>query len=76
MNPEEAVKAHIAVQAGRMLPVSWGTFNIAFHDWNEPIERTAKVANEQDVDLITPRLGEVVIIDEPFQSHRWWDEVK
>ncbi|MFC1673446.1 MBL fold metallo-hydrolase [Pseudomonadota bacterium] len=76
MNPEEAVKAHIAVQAGRMLPVSWGTFNIAFHDWNEPIVRTVKAAKEQEVDLLTPRLGEAVIVGEPFQSHTWWEEVK
>jgi len=76
MNPEQAVKAHIAVQAGRMLPVSWGTFNIAFHDWNEPIVRTVKAANEHGVDLLTPRLGEVVIVDEPVQFLRWWEVVK
>lgn len=76
MNPEEAVKASIAVQAGRMLPVSWGTFNIAFHDWNEPIVWAVKAANEHDVDLVTPRLGEVVIVGEPFQSYSWWEEVR
>jgi L-ascorbate metabolism protein UlaG (beta-lactamase superfamily) len=38
MNPERAIEAHLAVRAHRMLPVSWGTFNIAFHDWDEPIK--------------------------------------
>ena len=76
MNPEDAVKAHLAVQARRMLPVSWGTFNIAFHDWDEPIIRAVRAANEQDVDLVTPRLGEVVIVGEPFRSDNWWEEIR
>ena len=76
MTPEEAVKAHIAIKAKRMLPVSWGTFNIAFHDWNEPIIRTVKAASEQEADLVTPHPGEVVVVGEPFQSDSWWDEVK
>ena len=76
MNPEDAVKAHLAVQADRMLPVSWGTFNIAFHDWDEPIKRAVKAANAQNVDLVTPRVGEVVTMGEPFRSHSWWEEVR
>jgi hypothetical protein len=58
-----------------MLPVSWGTFNIAFHDWDEPIKRAVKIANEQNVDLVTPRVGEVITVGEPFSSHSWWEDV-
>ncbi|MDH3692735.1 MAG: MBL fold metallo-hydrolase [Gammaproteobacteria bacterium] len=76
MDPEHAIEAHLAVRARRMLPVSWGTFNIAFHDWDEPIKRAVKAANEKDVELVTPRVGEVVIAGEPFSSHSWWEEVK
>lgn len=42
MDPEQAIEAHLAVRARRMLPVSWGTFNIAFHDWDEPINELSK----------------------------------
>ena len=75
MDPEDAVEAHLAVKARRMLPVHWGTFNIAFHDWDEPIKRAVKAANERNVDLVTPRVGEVVIMGEPFNSYSWWEEV-
>jgi len=74
MNPEEAVKAHLSVQAKRMLPVSWGTFNIALHDWDDPISRTVKAAKRQDIDLVTPRVGVVVIAGEPFHSQSWWEK--
>ena len=76
MDPEDAVEAHLAVHARRMLPVHWGTFNIAFHDWDEPIRRVVRAANEKNVDLVTPRVGEVVIADEPFTSHSWWEGIR
>ena len=76
MDPEDAVEAHLAVHARRMLPVHWGTFNIAFHDWDEPIRRAVRAANEKNVDLVTPRVGEVVIADEPFSSRSWWEGIR
>ena len=76
MDPEQAIDSHLAVQARRLLPVSWGTFNIAFHDWDEPIKRAIKAAKEQNVDIFTPRVGETVIMDEPFSSLDWWEEVR
>jgi L-ascorbate metabolism protein UlaG (beta-lactamase superfamily) len=74
MNPEQAIDAHLAVRARRMLPVSWATFNIAFHDWDEPIRRAVKTANKKNVDLVTPRVGDVVIGSEPFHSYDWWEQ--
>lgn len=76
MNPEQAIEAHLAVRARRMLPVSWGTFNIAFHDWDEPIKRAVKAAKENRVELVTPRVGEFVILGKTFDSYRWWEEVR
>ena len=73
LDPEDAVKAHLAVGARRMLPVHWGTFNIALHDWDEPIKRAVKAARENSVDLVTPRVGEVVVAGEPFGSQGWWE---
>jgi L-ascorbate metabolism protein UlaG (beta-lactamase superfamily) len=74
MIPEHAVDAHVAVQARRMLPVHWATFNMAFHDWDEPIKRAVKATNEKNVDLATPRVGEVVVAGRPFDSQPWWEQ--
>lgn len=76
MNPENAIKAHLSIKAHRMLPVHWGTFNLAFHDWDGPIKRAVRAAEEQNVDLVTPRIGEVVIVGKPFHSRRWWEQVR
>jgi len=72
MTPEDAVKAHLALRASRMLPVHWATFNLAFHDWDEPIKRTVIAAEAADVDLLTPHIGELTSAAAPNQTRHWW----
>lgn len=72
MDPEDAVRVHQDVRAERMFPVHWGTFNLAYHDWFEPIERATAAAAEAQVDLVTPRVGEMVPGAGPFASEAWW----
>ena len=60
----------------RMFPVHWSTFNLAYHDWDEPIRRTVAEAARVGVELVTPRVGEVVDADRPFESTRWWEIVR
>ena len=73
MDPEEAVKAHVAVKAKRMLPVHWATFNLAFHAWDEPIKRALAAGRQLGIDLVTPRIGEVVAAGAAFTSVNWWE---
>jgi len=67
----DALEAQRAVRARGMLPVSWGTFKSAFHDLDEPIRRAVQAADEENTDLVTPRLGDVAIASEPFSSYPW-----
>jgi L-ascorbate metabolism protein UlaG (beta-lactamase superfamily) len=73
MNPEAAVEAHLAVQGRRMLPVHWGTFKLGFHDWQEPIIRAVEAAKHKKVELVTPRVGELVIAGQICPSSSWWE---
>ena len=50
------------------------TFNLAFHAWDEPIERTVAAARAAGIDLVTPRLGDVV--DERYASTPWWKAIR
>ena len=75
MSVEDAVRAHRDVRARRMFPVHWATFNLAFHAWDEPIVRALAAAEEAGVELLTPRLGEVVNIDQGLAVNPWWRNV-
>lgn len=76
MSPEDAVRAHLDVRARRLFPVHWGTFNLAFHAWDEPIKRTLAAARESQAEVLTPRIGEIVDADRPFRSSAWWESVR
>lgn len=76
MTPEDAVHASREVGAKRMFPVHWSTFNLAFHAWDEPIRRAAAAAKAQQVDLVTPRIGEMVVAGQPFASTAWWEDAR
>ncbi|MCX2923205.1 MBL fold metallo-hydrolase [Streptomyces sp. NEAU-W12] len=49
MNPAEGLQAHLDLQRGRpcgvLLPIHWGTFNLAPHPWAEPGEWTMAAAD-------------------------------
>jgi L-ascorbate metabolism protein UlaG (beta-lactamase superfamily) len=72
MDPEHAVQAHLDLGADTLLPVHWATFNLAYHAWVEPIERTLAAAKVQGVRVVTPRPGEVVDWSEPFNNEPWY----
>ncbi len=58
--------------SARLLPVHWGTFNLAIHDWDEPAERLVELAPARDIQLVMPKLGEAL---EPAHVERvdpWW----
>ncbi len=76
MPPEEAVQANRDVGAKRMFPVHWSTFNLAYHDWDEPVRRAVAEARRTGVELVTPKLGEWVDADRAFASTSWWEAVR
>ncbi len=75
LGPEQAVAAVRAARGGLMLPVHWGTFNLAFHGWTEPAERVLAAADAAGVRVVVPRPGESVSPDEPPAVERWWPEI-
>jgi L-ascorbate metabolism protein UlaG (beta-lactamase superfamily) len=72
MSPEEAVAVHRDVGGGLLLPVHWGTFNLAFHAWNAPAEQVLAAARSAGVALVVPRPGEAVEPSRPPPVEAWW----
>ncbi len=62
MTPAEGMRAHLDLQGGRphgvLLPIHWGTFNLAPHAWAEPGEWTKDAGEEADQPVAFPRPGE------------------
>ncbi|WP_088067237.1 MBL fold metallo-hydrolase [Gottfriedia luciferensis] len=73
MLPEETVKAFTDVKGEVLVPIHFGAFTLAFHDWNDPIERAVKAAKENGVKYATPKIGETInLTTGDFPSSIWW----
>ncbi len=75
LGPENALKALALLGGGSFLPVHWGTFNLAIHDWDEPAETLLQLAPQQGVQLVMPLLGEPVEPSRVELVKPWWRAV-
>ncbi|MBZ6138295.1 MBL fold metallo-hydrolase [Streptomyces olivaceus] len=79
MTPAEAVRAHLDLQGGEprgaLLPIHWGTFNLAPHAWAEPAEWTKDAADEAGQAVAFPRPGEPFEPTGKLPVEAWWRAV-
>jgi len=72
MYPEEAVLASQEAHVKTAVPVHWGAFSLALHDWTDPVVRFSREASEKKLTGCYPRLGEIVTFGEE-PSEPWWE---
>lgn len=73
MMPEETAQASLDIKATAFLPVHWAKFSISLHPWDEPIKRVSVKAAEMNLKMLTPMIGEPVIIGETHSNECWWE---
>ncbi|WP_299549795.1 MBL fold metallo-hydrolase [Seonamhaeicola sp.] len=73
MMPEETIQATVDVQAKVMMPIHWGAFKLALHEWTDPVVRASAKAKELNVKMTTPIIGEAIIVNEKYPVNAWWN---
>jgi L-ascorbate metabolism protein UlaG (beta-lactamase superfamily) len=72
MTPEESVRAFGDLRASVLYGVHNSTFDLAFHTWQDPMERLAQLAQQRGITLATPVIGEVLTVGVPRENRLWW----
>jgi L-ascorbate metabolism protein UlaG (beta-lactamase superfamily) len=72
MLPEQTVQAHLDLNGRVLMPVHNGTFDLALHPWYEPFARLSKAAASHNIEVVTPIMGEKVLLNQPRTNQRWW----
>ena len=73
MTPEEAAQAAEELHAHALLPAHVGKFTIANHPWDEPFERILEASEGKNYRLMTPKIGEPIILADAGQVFtHWW----
>ncbi|MER7187303.1 MBL fold metallo-hydrolase [Streptomyces hyaluromycini] len=79
MTPQEGMRAHLDLQGGQphgvLLPIHWGTFNLAPHAWAEPGEWTKDAGDEAGQAVALPRPGEPFEPSGKLPADPWWRTV-
>ncbi|MEO6850066.1 MAG: MBL fold metallo-hydrolase [Mucilaginibacter sp.] len=76
MGPDHATNAHLALKGKVMMPIHWGTFNLAPHAWYEPIERLLEYAKERKIKLFIPEPGKPTEVKTTAFNSEWWVSFK
>ncbi len=73
MMPEETALAAKDVGANVFMPIHWGAFTLALHDWNDPVKRVVAEANRLDIPIITPKIGQPLNLRDLPETENWWE---
>lgn len=74
MLPEEVPVAAKDLGAKVLMPVHWAKFALAYHAWNEPIERLLQKAQQHQVVVVTPKIGEPLLVGKSMPTEKWWQQ--
>jgi L-ascorbate metabolism protein UlaG (beta-lactamase superfamily) len=74
MGPENAANAHLALKGKIMMPIHWGTFNLALHAWKEPVEKLMGFAKQKNIELFLPEPGKPTEVNGQSYNSSWWEK--
>jgi L-ascorbate metabolism protein UlaG (beta-lactamase superfamily) len=72
LGPDNALAAHRLLGGGPLLPLHWGTFNLALHAWRQPVQRLLE-ASGPELLLLLPAPGQRVDVAAGPLNSRWWE---
>lgn len=75
LGPANALRAFEMLGGGTLLPIHWGTFDLALHKWDEPAETLLTLAAKTSARVITPPLGRAIEPARVDAPTPWWRSV-
>jgi len=77
MLPEQVLQAARDLNARSVLPVHHSKFSLAMHAWDDPLVRITEANTTYQLRLLTPKLGEKVLLaDTAHRFVRWWESLR
>ncbi|MGB3078047.1 MAG: MBL fold metallo-hydrolase [Saprospiraceae bacterium] len=75
--PDEILQASLDLKAKRIFPVHNSKFALGNHDWDEPLKLITENNKKENLNIITPMIGEKVNLNDQSQVFsEWWKGVK
>ena len=71
--PPEVIDAFNDLRGDILVPIGWGMFTLALHDWYEPPVEISSRAVAIGATVAIPRFGEWVDIRQRLPDKKWWE---
>ena len=72
--PEEVIKAAKELNTKSLFPVHNSKYALANHPWDEPLIKISELHTDDDFILLTPKIGEKIIIqNDNLDFEKWWN---
>ncbi|MDR1591338.1 MAG: MBL fold metallo-hydrolase [Prevotellaceae bacterium] len=75
MQPHETLQAAEDLYAKKLIPIHNSKFSLSRHSWDEPLQRICEEYDKKgaQLQLLTPKIGEIVFLKDTVQTFdRWW----
>ena len=73
--PDEVIQGFQDLRGKHLVPVGWGMFTLSLHSWYDPIIESTSRAEKLNLSIFTPRLGQVVRLDQENNFEKWWKKI-
>lgn len=74
--PDEVTQAAKDLNTKKLLTVHHSKFALSNHNWDEPLNNISNRCKEESIPLLTPMIGEKVLLSETDQSFsEWWKNI-
>lgn len=74
MQAHHTVQAFRDLNAKKLLPVHWATYELFTHRWDEPISDLLAHCQKEHITLLTPMPGESFYVHQEHINKQWWRE--
>lgn len=72
MQARHTMQAFIDVNAAKLFPVHWSTYELFAHRWDEPMTDLIAEARQSGAQLVTPMVGETLELKNEINTTFWW----
>ena len=73
--PNEVIKGFEDLKGKYLMPIGWGMFTLAMHDWYDPPVEIERRAKNKNIDLLIPMIGESVDLKSKPKLYNWWKKL-
>lgn len=74
--PNDFIQTVKDLNPQKLLAVHNSKFILAKHAWNEPMALLSQSAQQENLPLFTPKIGEVFYLDDNPDFEKWWEGVE